>query len=935
MSRKKVSVVDMADKAVILGNSIAIRMLEYLSTVKHQVQGFSDLASDFLDVSKTLWAIEFGLKSTMMDKKRALPSDILLELEKRFRQTNDDFIVLNQLVTRFLENDKRSGFARFSKGFKMLFADSDISKMRASLAKTREALKMSSLMFRWSLGDEDVDASLGIGYTGLAAALDQMSGNNAKRATSPATLRQPPHKQPYAAPQTAPPEPLKAPAPPRKQNEQAPALPPLSLGDRSPQNMDFMGSRLTGTSAFNTEDLGDLGNLPERAPSTVKSARSSKGANHFLLTESTVSEMSSLNSASHSTVHGDGASTHSTADTDTMLEDLLNDADFSDRQSQSPIPRLKADPSAVPRWTPRSSMGSGNPQYKVALLQAVQKKAHGAMEQLLDRGVQPDSVTEVNLLREAVMNRDTQAIQLLLLFGADPNGLDKHGFTPLLSATEMGSLEAAKILIKYGADANMSAGPNADSPLAVAVLEEKVELVQLFLMYGGDPGRIMANGNTVLIRAIDRKTPKRLFELMLNYGSNPNNKNGEGTSPLFQCVTIQRLDIAHLLLDRGADPNLPGPKHLLWPSVYQPAFLRLLLARGADFKKAPGIMELATSVNNIESVRVLLNAGVDPNAKKDGVYTPLCSAIRDNRGDIVTLLLANGADPNLQASEFPCFKCVTHHRSHFLPQVIEAGGDPTAPRGIVEKAVLHNNNDALVYLLDYGANVNAKSQQGFTPLTTAIREDRADMVDLLLARGADPAIRGQDWPINLAVKRPHILKKLLPAISSPRNFKGVVEMAVCADQLESIRLLLSAGFSVEDKNGGVFSPLTSAIREGRKDIVRYLIDEAGADVNAPGEHLPIIKAIRRMRDNDTEILELLLERGADVNLMYRGWNAVLQAVENGDAGVLKILVDKGNGVDLEQKDENGQTVMDIVNGHGWEEAVQILTSGGGDNGARR
>lgn len=468
--------------------------------------------------------------------------------------------------------------------------------------------------------------------------------------------------------------------------------------------------------------------------------------------------------------------------------------------------------------------------------------------------------------------------------------------------------------------------------MAVAVIQNKFDLVQLFMMYGGNPSQIMANGNTVMVRSIDRKTPKRLIELMLKYDSNPDAKNGEGTSPMFQCVSMQRLDIANLLLEAGADVNFPGPKHILWPSIYQPAFLRLLLARGADFEKAPGIMELATSVNNIESVRILLSAGVDPNSKKDGVYTPLCSAIRDNREEIVSLLLSSGADPNLPASEYPCFKCVTHQRAHFLPQLVAAGGDPSEPRGILEKAVLHNNRDALVFLLDHGVGVNVKSPENFSPLTTAIREDRADMVDLLIARGADTALRGQDWPINLAVKRPHILKKLLPAVSNPKKFKGVVEMAVCANELESVRLLLQAGFSVEDKNGGVFSPLTSAVREGNKEMVRYLVDEAGANVNAPGEHLPIIKAIRRMRGSDTEILELLLDRGADINLMFRKWNAVLQAVENGNANVLRLLVEKGNKIDLELTDENGQTVMDIVNGHGWEEAVQIIHNGpGGGN----
>lgn len=95
--------------------------------------------------------------------------------------------------------------------------------------------------------------------------------------------------------------------------------------------------------------------------------------------------------------------------------------------------------------------------------------------------------------------------------------------------------------------------------------------------------------------------------------------------------------------------------------------------------------------------------------------------------------------------------------------------------------------------------------------------------ELLLSRGADPNIRGENWPVCMAVKQPEILKRLLPALAEPRAFKGVMEMAVVANQIESIKLLLRAGVSVEDRNGGVFSPLTTAIRENRKDIVRFLL----------------------------------------------------------------------------------------------------------------
>ena len=65
------------------------------------------------------------------------------------------------------------------------------------------------------------------------------------------------------------------------------------------------------------------------------------------------------------------------------------------------------------------------------------------------------------------------------------------------------------------------------------------------------------------------------------------------------------------------------------------------------------------------------------------------------------------------------------------------------------------------------------------------------------------------------------------------------------------------GVSIEEKNGGVFSPLTTSIREDKKDIFYYLI-ENNADVNAPGEHLPIIKAIRRHRENDLSYIEHLI-----------------------------------------------------------------------------
>jgi ankyrin repeat protein len=444
------------------------------------------------------------------------------------------------------------------------------------------------------------------------------------------------------------------------------------------------------------------------------------------------------------------------------------------------------------------------------------------------------------------------------------------------------------------------------------------------LAHGGDVDLVMESGNTTLVQCMNKTVSPRLVEILLKSGGDANAKNSEGATALFQAIQANRVDLMAVLLDNGANPNLPGPKHPLWPSTYKPKALQLMLSRGADCKKTPGIMELASSLKKLESIQILMQSGVSPNVRKDGIYTPLCSAIRDNSADIVTYLLEHGADPNLNAAEYPAFKCITHNRTHFLPQLLAAGVDLCKPKGIIETAVAHNNKEALLWLIDQGVSPNDRSPEGNTPLTTAIREESIEMVELLLANGADPAIRGADWPLCMAVKHPAILKKLLAATPNPRAFRGIVEMAVVANQLESIKMLLAAGISVEDKNCGVFSPLTTAIRERHKHIVRYLLDEANADPNAPGEHLPLVKALRRLLPGDTEILQMLLTRGADINQMHRGWNAVLQAVENGDADILRLLIEKGGSVDLQAIDENGRPVIDLVSERGWEEGLALL-----------
>jgi ankyrin repeat protein len=874
IKKGKETLLELCTRAALLGNSISVRMLEYLSTAKNHPPGFKELAFEFLDLSRIMWSIEAGLMEASR-KKSKLPVDMVEELDNKFRKTNDDFIVLNHLLLKYLEYETRGTFGRLQKGWRIMFSSTDIEKIRESLAKNRDALRMSSMVFRWSVGDEKADGSFGIGYTGLVAALERM--NNTK---SMAIL--PPLPHPFQEGVELPPQP-----------------PHVPLVEKSQVVAHIPRSDSLNPLPASYDQRNGL-YRPSSVVSSAPTMRSAGIQHESALSRETYAEESN--------------------DSHTLREDHPHEV-HKTFEYPSQFLRLKADSSTMTRWTPRLTPSASSSASRVALSSAIQDKDYQSVERLLDAGA---GAKDPNILIQACSTSSDESVRLILAFGADPNAADNNGHTPLFSATKAGFVEGAKMLLKYGADPNLQAGSESDSPLALALSEHNLELVHLYLMYGGDATRIMGNGKTVLLKSITKTAPAKLLQLLLDYGANPDSKDREGTTAMFTAIQAVRIDLMALLLDHGANPNLPGPKHPLWPSTYQPEALQLLLSRGADPRKSPGIMELAASIKNIDSISILLNAGISPNVKKDGIYTPLCSAIRDNSLEIVTLLLAKGADPNLPASEYPAFKCVTHDRLHILPQLVAAGANLHEPKGILETAVAHNHMEALKYLLRKGVSPNDRNEDGFTPLTTAIRDNRAEIVDLLLANGADPSIRGEDWPIAMAVKRPVILKKLLAMVPNPSAVRGVIEMAVAAYQPESIELLLKAGVSVEDKTGGVFSPLTTALREDRTDIVRYLLYEANADPNAPGEHLPIIKAIRRCRGRDTECIEMLLERGADVNKMYRGWNAVLQAVENGNSKVLKLLIEKGNGVDLNVKDESGRTVKEIVSERGWDEACTLL-----------
>lgn len=186
---------------------------------------------------------------------------------------------------------------------------------------------------------------------------------------------------------------------------------------------------------------------------------------------------------------------------------------------------------------------------------------------------------------------------------------------------------------------------------------------------------------------------------LLTKGADINKKDPQGYTPLAASVRLGSLSTTLFLLDHGAraeDPDGDG-----WTPLLH-AVLR----------------------NDAPAIEALLARGASVETPAPGGYTPLSIAIEEKKYDAARSLIAKGAkiDEPVNAKR--------------LTPLMIAASDPP-PRSAAAKLTQGSNSiDVARELLAKGANVNAASAEGVTPLMIAAARDNAPMVGLLLQAGA-------------------------------------------------------------------------------------------------------------------------------------------------------------------------------------------------------
>jgi ankyrin repeat protein len=292
----------------------------------------------------------------------------------------------------------------------------------------------------------------------------------------------------------------------------------------------------------------------------------------------------------------------------------------------------------------------------------------------------------------------------------------------------------------------------------------------------------------------------------------------------------------------------------------------------ATIRAADGIPLIDAARNaDAAALRSLLKGRVDVNAATaDGTTALHWASYRDNL-ESAELLIRAGAKVNAanDLGATPLWIASTTGSAAMVRTLLRAGGDPNLALLLGETPLMaasrSGNPEVVAQLLDKGAKMNAPGPRGQTALMWAVSEQHPEVVRVLLARGADFHAKSDVWSDMMAVP-PHGKPEYNRLI--PHGGETALMFAARVGDLASARLLLAAGANVNDADAWGVSATVLAAHSGFTELVEFLLDQ-GADANAIGPGFTALhEAIMR---RDERMVTALLAHGANPNTPLQTW----------------------------------------------------------------
>ncbi|KAI7971158.1 hypothetical protein EIK77_005871 [Talaromyces pinophilus] len=229
---------------------------------------------------------------------------------------------------------------------------------------------------------------------------------------------------------------------------------------------------------------------------------------------------------------------------------------------------------------------------------------------------------------QSAKSGNVKHIRGLIAQGANVNGKDEEGYTPLIYAVRANQLDAVQILIHAGADLTMKDSQSGKGmpPLLHAAECGHVSMAETLMNSGADPNASDIMGKSLIAMIInntttDNTTQPEIARMAFQRGCNPNQSDSWG-EPLLSHVMIKgNIYLLQAFLEYGADPN-KRIKRQETPLLY------------------------ALDHGRLDQFRMILKYGADPNKADAQGRTPLLEVLQMDTPDLVQELLTAGANVN-------------------------------------------------------------------------------------------------------------------------------------------------------------------------------------------------------------------------------------------------------------------------------------------------
>ena len=455
----------------------------------------------------------------------------------------------------------------------------------------------------------------------------------------------------------------------------------------------------------------------------------------------------------------------------------------------------------------------------------------------------------------------TSIVKLLLEKQVDPNVRNIDGWNAFMIACQNGYTQIAKLLLKEQVDPN-SHNKNGWSALMAACYTGYIEIVQLLLDENVNLNAQKKDGVNAFIVACEAGH-KEIVELLLMGGANPDVQADNGLTALVLACHKGHTQIVELLLKKQVNPNTC-----------------MISSSGLT----PLMITCVTENSNSEIVKLLLAAGADPNLQFKSSNVPVTNGatalmFASARGDIksVQLLLKAGAEPNLKTTmtgETALSSAIVHAHHEVVRELIKGGSS-------ISDSYSHNDGQTtltytITQLCVMGLALSTKIPKSMVPESESIKKYFGNTMEPEEIIKKMEKIFSKD-KAEAFLKTLHVLLQNIP---QPDDDPASIIIASHIGCAPAVDMLLKAGYNPEaflsscrldsflntNIDRGDWNALTIACNEGHTKIVELIlqkrVDLKTAQVNAL---TPLMAACHTSSIN-LEIVKILLEAGADPNI---------------------------------------------------------------------